>query len=127
MMALAAKYADAWDADHPPDVNDLTELRSSLASLDAACQEIGRDPGSIRRTLWVRVDMPGSSRPEDHPLAAARASWPSAQGSPEELASMFRAYAAEGFSRVQVWLDPCTVEGVEAFAEVLDVLDAEVD
>lgn len=129
MMALAARYADILDVDSDlvPELADPTPLRPRLAALDAACREIGRDPATIRRTAWFRVDMPGGSRPEDHPLAAARASWPSAQGSPEELAELFRAYAAEGFSRVQVWLDPCTVPGVEAFAEVLKLLEASAD
>lgn len=124
MLALAARYADIWDADTSPTATDPTQLRPLVAAMEAACQDIGRDPVSIKRTTWMRVDMPGHSQPEDHPLAAARASWTSAQGSPEELADLLRAYAAEGFSRVQVWLDPCTVAGVEAFAQVLDILDA---
>jgi alkanesulfonate monooxygenase SsuD/methylene tetrahydromethanopterin reductase-like flavin-dependent oxidoreductase (luciferase family) len=124
MMALAARYADIWDSDLGPSASDPTQLRPALATLDAACRDIGRDPASITRTTWLQVDMPGHSEPGDHPVAAARASWNPATGTPGELADLFRAYAAEAFSRVQVWLDPCTVAGVEAFAEVLEILDA---
>jgi alkanesulfonate monooxygenase SsuD/methylene tetrahydromethanopterin reductase-like flavin-dependent oxidoreductase (luciferase family) len=123
MMALAARYADIWDSDLGPSASDPTQLRPNVAALDASCRDLGRDPASIRRTTWLQIDMPGHSEPGDHPLAAARASWNPAKGSPEELADLLRAYAAEGFSRVQVWLDPSTVEGVGAFAEVLEILD----
>ena len=122
-IKLAARYADIWDADAAPDSTDPTSLRPAVAMLEAACRDIGRDRASIKRTTWIRVSGPGHSQPEDHPVAAARASWGSAQGSPEEMADLFRAFAAEGFSRVQVWLDPCTVEGVEEFAQVLEILD----
>lgn len=124
MMALAARYAEIWDADASPSASYPTQLRPAVAAFDAACRDVGRDPASITRTTWFHVDMPGHSEPGDHPLAAARTSWGPAKGSPAELADLFRAYAAEGFSRAQVWLDPCTVEGVEAFSEVLDILDA---
>jgi alkanesulfonate monooxygenase SsuD/methylene tetrahydromethanopterin reductase-like flavin-dependent oxidoreductase (luciferase family) len=123
MMALAARYADVWDSDLAPDSTDPASLRSAVAAIEAACREAGRDPASLRRATWIHLDMPGHSQPEDHPLAATRSSWGPAQGTPEELADLFRGFAAEGFSRVSVWLDPCTVEGVEALAEVLEVLD----
>jgi probable F420-dependent oxidoreductase len=123
MMALAARYADIWDSDVGPSAVDPTQLRPNIDALDAACRDIGREPASIKRTTWISIDMPGHSEPGDHPLAAARASWNPARGTPEELANLLRAYAAEGFNRVQVWLNPSSVEGVEAFAEVLDILD----
>ncbi len=43
-------------------------------------------------------------------------------GTPEEIATELRAYADLGVSRVQVWLDPSSLAGVEAFAPVLDLL-----
>jgi hypothetical protein len=33
------------------------------------------------------------------------------------------AYAAEGIDRVQVWLDPNTLDAIEAFATVLELLE----
>jgi probable F420-dependent oxidoreductase len=123
MMALAARYADIWDSDIGPSVVDPTQLRPNIEALDAACQDAGRDPASIKRTTWLQIDLPGHSEPDDHPLSAARASWNPARGTPEELADLLRAYAAEGFSRVHVWLNPSSVEGVESFAQVLNILD----
>jgi hypothetical protein len=39
------------------------------------------------------------------------------------LVTALRAYADAGIGHVQVWLDPNTVAGVEAFAPVLALLD----
>ncbi|MCC6945588.1 MAG: hypothetical protein IT335_13480, partial [Thermomicrobiales bacterium] len=44
-------------------------------------------------------------------------------GEPEALADELRAYAAAGISHVQVWLEPATPRGIEAFAPVLELLD----
>ena len=34
-----------------------------------------------------------------------------------------RAYAREGIAHVQLYPDPCTVEGIEALAPMLAILD----
>ena len=44
-------------------------------------------------------------------------------GPPERLAEELRAYAREGISHVQLWLEPNTLESIEAFAPVLELLD----
>jgi alkanesulfonate monooxygenase SsuD/methylene tetrahydromethanopterin reductase-like flavin-dependent oxidoreductase (luciferase family) len=123
MMRLAARHADIWDADLAPDCADPTSLRPAVAAIDAACRDVGRDPATLQKTTWIMVQVPGHSRPEDSPLAAITANWGYASGLPEELADLFRGFAAEGFNRISVWLDPSTPEGVEAFAEVLEILD----
>jgi alkanesulfonate monooxygenase SsuD/methylene tetrahydromethanopterin reductase-like flavin-dependent oxidoreductase (luciferase family) len=123
MMRLAARHADIWDADSPPDITDPASLRPAVAAFDATCLEVGRDPATVEKSTWIRVRVRGHSRPEDGPLAATTASWGAAMGSPEELADLFRGFAAEGFSRVSVWLDPSTPEGVEELAKTLELLD----
>jgi hypothetical protein len=65
------------------------------------------------------IDLP--LRPERHDWQTAGRV--AATGTPEELAALLRAYADVGISHVQVWLDPATIAGIEAFAEVLDRLD----
>jgi hypothetical protein len=35
-----------------------------------------------------------------------------------------RAYAEAGFSEVQVWLEPFTLDAIAEFARVLDLLDS---
>jgi alkanesulfonate monooxygenase SsuD/methylene tetrahydromethanopterin reductase-like flavin-dependent oxidoreductase (luciferase family) len=48
---------------------------------------------------------------------------PPLTGSPAEIAAGLRAYADAGLSHVQVWLEPNTPAGIEAFAPVLQELD----
>ena len=69
------------------------------------------------RTVAVFVQLMGGTEP-DNPKA------PWLRGTPEELAETLRAFAQAGASHIQVLLDPNTVEGIEAFAPVLDLLDA---
>ena len=44
-------------------------------------------------------------------------------GPSERLAEELRAYAAAGIGHVQLWLEPNTMESLEAFAPVLELLD----
>ena len=120
MLRLTARYADAWNAEW---ANDLDRLRSLLAEVDAACSAEGRDPATLARTASMMVEVPGHARPGDHWMADLFAASQPAAGSPVELAALLRAFAADGVDHVQVWLDPNTEAGIEAFAPVLDLLD----
>ncbi|MFK4089222.1 LLM class flavin-dependent oxidoreductase [Kribbella sp. NPDC020789] len=63
MMRLIAEYADVWNISGPPH-NDLDVLADRIRRLDAECAAIGRDPGSISRSLQqiVSYDDPASTR-----------------------------------------------------------------
>ncbi|MBW3634036.1 MAG: LLM class flavin-dependent oxidoreductase, partial [Chloroflexi bacterium] len=119
MLGLAADYADAWNADFGSNPESIRSLNDAV---DAACQEAGRDPATLGRSASLLVDVAGHARPGDYWVADARVGR-ALSGSTEELATALRAYAAAGIGHVQVWLDPTTVAGVEAFAPVLEVLD----
>jgi alkanesulfonate monooxygenase SsuD/methylene tetrahydromethanopterin reductase-like flavin-dependent oxidoreductase (luciferase family) len=105
MLALAARHADLWNAYFSHTKNRPEGVPPLRAKVDAACRAAGRDPASLGRTVAVLVDMA--------PLT----------GCPDELADGLRAYAREGVSHVQLWLEPNTVESVEAFAPALERLD----
>ena len=45
-------------------------------------------------------------------------------GGPAALAEQLNAFADAGISHVQLWIEPNTVEGIEAFGEVLEILDS---
>jgi len=119
MLKLTARFADIWSRDfaavnpglppHSPEGLAAWRLR-----IDAACTEVGRDPTTLERTAAVFVDLP---------IAPGREGWGALTGSPEELAEGLRVYAREGFTHVQLWLEPSTSAGIEAFAPVLDLLD----
>jgi alkanesulfonate monooxygenase SsuD/methylene tetrahydromethanopterin reductase-like flavin-dependent oxidoreductase (luciferase family) len=96
--------------------NEPAGLVPFNAQLDAACHDVGRDPSTLKRTVTVFVQLPGGIEPDD-PLG------PWLRGTAEEIAEALRAYAGKGTSDIQVLLDPNTVEGIEAFAPVLELLD----
>jgi hypothetical protein len=61
MIRLAARWADQWDTfpELPGTATDgvTTTVEERIAMLDAACAAIGRDPATIRRSVWARSDM----------------------------------------------------------------------
>ncbi|MGH2616293.1 MAG: LLM class flavin-dependent oxidoreductase [Thermomicrobiales bacterium] len=114
MLSLAARYADIWNRDFDavnPDCEPYSaeDLTTSQAKVDAACAAIGRDPATLTRTAGIWADLPG----------APSRGWNALTGTPEEMAAGLRRYADAGYSSVQVWLHPRTIEGVEMFAPVM--------
>jgi alkanesulfonate monooxygenase SsuD/methylene tetrahydromethanopterin reductase-like flavin-dependent oxidoreductase (luciferase family) len=115
MLRLTAHYADMWNIDWR---NQADQFAPFNAALDAACAEVGRDPATLVRSAGVMIDLPGSpGRPGSYDES------PTLRGTPEELAGALRAFAAAGAHEVQLWLDPFSVAGLEAFAPTLELLD----
>ena len=119
MMRLAARHADAWNRDFPTANPDFVPFspRTSPPGKPKSTPPAPRSAATRRR--WggrrgVLVDLP---------IAPGREGWNALIGSPADLAEGLRAYARAGFSHVQLWLEPSTVEGIEAFAPVLGLLD----
>lgn len=53
-LRMVAQYADAWNA-----TGETPEEFARLGSiLDAHCDDVGRDPSEIRRTVQLRLDSP---------------------------------------------------------------------
>lgn len=116
MLRLLAEHADSWNVWANYTGNRAAGVPPLRETVDAACREVGRDPATLERTVAVMIDFPGAyGRPGQ--------AVPSLTGSPAELADEFRAYAREGISHIQLYPDPCTVEGIEACAEAVALLD----
>src|SRR5579884_2443634 len=126
VLRAVAPYVQAWNSDWTNSPAAIPPLR---ARVDAACRDAGRDPATLERTAGVVIDLPIRDPNRSGRASVAGATAPGVDatrpvtGSPEELAVLLRAYAAEGISHVQVWLDPNTVAGIEWFAQVLALLD----
>jgi alkanesulfonate monooxygenase SsuD/methylene tetrahydromethanopterin reductase-like flavin-dependent oxidoreductase (luciferase family) len=91
MLRLTAQYAEAWNTAWFGPVDEM--VRGRLRDLDQACDAVGRERGSIRRTVGIRLHEPGEGG-ED-----ARSTDTDATG----LADLFDEYEAIGFADAIVW------------------------
>lgn len=123
MLRITLLYVEYWNAWYADFQNDLPTLETLLAKVDHVATEVGRDPSTVVRTVSLLVGMTDSTgRAAVDP--GERAIQP-ISGSPEELADMVRAYARVGISHIQLVLDPITIEAVEEFAPVLQLLNGD--
>lgn len=113
MLRLTVEYADMWngwfvfeDEDPGPRIERTVQL------VRAACAAGGRDPATLSMTIGVSVA-----------LGNAVAEGGSIKGTPAQVADRFRAFAALGINHIQVVLAPSGAPGIEAFADVLRLLD----
>jgi probable F420-dependent oxidoreductase len=119
MMGIMAKYADAWNSDRR---NDVDELLAIEARVDAACIESGRDPASLERVVGIQADLLDEQREAHTPRQYVKRFWPHG-GSAEQIAEAIRDYTRAKVDHLIVWIDPVSIDGVEAFAPVLEILD----
>jgi probable F420-dependent oxidoreductase len=115
MLRQTALHADAWNAFFWWTGNDPAGVPPLREAVDAACAEVGREPGTLERTACVLVELPGAT--------GTSFQEPPVTGSAEQIAETLRAYALEGITHIQLRLDPNTVEGVAALAPILALLE----
>lgn len=122
MLRIALPHADAWNSWFA-DTNNRPDGVAPLAAIvDEAARDVGRDPGEIRRTVAVLVQLPGGHGRTMGDTSVATRIRP-LEGSPERMADELRAYAAAGIDEIQAVLDPIDRASIERFAAVLSVLD----
>jgi alkanesulfonate monooxygenase SsuD/methylene tetrahydromethanopterin reductase-like flavin-dependent oxidoreductase (luciferase family) len=68
MLRLTARHADCWDVSSTP----IDDYRALVAEFERACDEVGRDPASVRRT-WSAGCVCAPTEAEVRALAAPRA------------------------------------------------------
>jgi alkanesulfonate monooxygenase SsuD/methylene tetrahydromethanopterin reductase-like flavin-dependent oxidoreductase (luciferase family) len=113
MLRLVAQYADIWNGWVAYARNHRDVVPPMRERVDAACHLDGRDPATLNRSLTIQIAQPGHQVPGSDPMT----------GSPEELAALLQGLADEGISHVQIFLMPTTPATVDAFGEVLALLD----
>ena len=119
-LRIVAKYADwsNW-------FGQIPDLQRKHELLDRYCEEIGRDPGSILRTVTLPLLLVESEAEGRRALEAIaptrRGILP--PGTPEQLAERVRAYLATGFGGVIFrTVRPTTPDWIEMAAEVIKLI-----
>lgn len=109
----AVLHADIWSG-YAEELAHVDELAPRLATLDAICAELGRDPTSIGRGAGISVNplQPSGWKPSV------------ISGTAEEIADALRSFREAGFTQVDIMLGPGTVEAFEAMAPVVERLRA---
>jgi alkanesulfonate monooxygenase SsuD/methylene tetrahydromethanopterin reductase-like flavin-dependent oxidoreductase (luciferase family) len=105
MLRLTAQWSDAWNMAWFGSVED--RLRASLRDLEAACDAVGRDPGTMRRTIGLRVHEPGQRGEDDHGTDADAAG----------LADLFDELASIAVDDAVIWSLAKTPEALDRIAE----------
>jgi probable F420-dependent oxidoreductase len=121
MLRIAAAYVDSWNSWYSSTGNSPSGAAALREKVDAACSDVGREPGEVARTVAVLVRLAGGKgRPSGDTSVDAP---PPLDGRPEVMAEELRAYAREGIAEVQLVLDPIDRPSIERFAGVLRLLD----
>jgi alkanesulfonate monooxygenase SsuD/methylene tetrahydromethanopterin reductase-like flavin-dependent oxidoreductase (luciferase family) len=113
----AARLADIWSC-YAQERSDVDELGPRVVAFEAACAEVGRDPGTVGRSAGVTVA----------PLAKTGyvgMYGTAISGSPQRIADAFRTFRAAGFTQLEFMLEPQSMAALDAMAPVLEILDAD--
>ncbi len=106
MMSLIARWADRWNSvwyGLPTD-----EFRDERRDLEAACQAIGRDPGSVEVSVGIVIK---------DPRTADRNGPDAIVGTAEHIMQAFAAWREEGVDEVMCRLEPPSAGVVEVIAD----------
>jgi len=115
MLGLAARYADEWNW-WVGDRDAIDGLSSLGSELERACRQIGRDPGTIRRSVDVfSVAAPGVPEAPEGVLQV--------EGSAEQVAEALLAFGELGFDEVRCNLrTPVGARRTDAIGWMADVV-----
>jgi len=105
MLRLTATWADAWNTAWFGRVDD--RLHTRVRELDEACAAVGREPGSLRRTVGIRLHPPGEGADDTSGTDAGPAGLGDFLDELEEL----------GFADAIIWSLAKTPATIETIAE----------
>jgi alkanesulfonate monooxygenase SsuD/methylene tetrahydromethanopterin reductase-like flavin-dependent oxidoreductase (luciferase family) len=120
MLALVARYADAWNWwAYDETLEQIRERVGSIAAtLDRACEAVARDPDSIDRTLDLYSVTPPDFDPTESGMEHT------ASGSAEEISHFILGLGDLGITEVRCDLSSGTSAAVEAMAGVVEAVHA---
>jgi alkanesulfonate monooxygenase SsuD/methylene tetrahydromethanopterin reductase-like flavin-dependent oxidoreductase (luciferase family) len=115
MLRLVARYADAYNtmAHRVPET-----ATAQFQQLDDACEEVGRDPSTIMKTIGSFVAFPGA---EDDPGGVNPGS---IAGTPEQVAEQLHALHQAGVEHANLFASPWGLRAVEMLGQTITHLRA---
>ncbi len=116
MIRLAARHADIWSG-YATESSHPAAFISLLDEVNRACEEVGRDPGSMGRSVGVFVE------PTEASGAAAVGLGEPIRRPAERIAETIAAFATVGVTQVEIWPFPFTLATVEALGPIVAALD----
>lgn len=94
MLRLVARYADWWNTG----IDSLEKVRGLLDALDAACEAVGRDPKTLRRTAMMGCYCAPTEQKLKELLAQHTAPFdPGFVGTPAQLVEQLQPFVEAGF------------------------------
>ena len=129
-LRTVARHADAWNTS-----GQFERVAETVATLDAHCAEIGRDPAAIERTLSFPIvirDREADAAAAWQRLTAANGIGdaghvPHLLGSPQLAADAIRPYLSLGFTTIICRMPaPFDRETVDRMGEVRSLLEAPI-
>ena len=96
-LRIVAEHADIWNSFGSPEV-----FRHKIAVLTEHCQQIGRNPETIEKSVLVQMTL--TDDPEVKQRALENESWGMLAGTPIEIRQQIEAYVAVGVTHIIVSL-----------------------
>jgi probable F420-dependent oxidoreductase len=116
MLELAARYADGYNTVWH---TDPQVVRERFAAFDAACMQVGRDPGTVEHTIGTDVRLLEGDEHTLHP------DQPVIEGTAEQVAERLGAMVAAGAQHIIAHVEPRGVVGIERYGRVRAILASE--
>lgn len=124
-LPLAAKWADGWNAPYI----SASEFGRLCGVLDAACEDVGRDPSTISRTINLQFVVGSDEADAARALAETEVfwgpMWPRVKegaliGTPDQIIEQIAAYGDAGADGVNIALRaPWNDEAIDAYLETV--------
>lgn len=120
MLRLTLPDVEMWNAWSQDYGNTREGLQTLLHRVDGICENVGRDPSTLVKTIAPLVRMRGGSgRVSDYGVPQGLDGTDIGR-----LADELVAYAGMGVAHVQLVLDPITADTIADLGELLAMLDA---
>ncbi len=116
MLRIATPHAEMWNTWYTAFGNRAAGIRPLLDEVDAACEDVGRDPATMARSAAVYVQVgrgrgrtAGSTeRPEVEPISGSR----------DQMAEQLMAIVDAGINHLQLVIDPIDDRSIQEMGEV---------